>query len=117
MRNSDVLARVAAVIELMSVLFNLLLAFVWFISLIWVLVGVLWGLLGLVALVEAGIAVFILVRGASPLGIAGPVIGLVVSLCNFNFFLGVGAEVIVLCLLIGALVMRSNEDKELAANG
>lgn len=114
MRNSDLTARIAAGVELLAVLFNLILAFVWFLSLIIALIGVLWGLVGLVAVVEAVIAVFILVKGYSPVGIAGPLIGIGVSLCNFNL-VGGAMEVLVLALMIGSLVLRGQEDAAEAA--
>lgn len=108
MKNSDLIARIGAGIELMAVLFNLGMSFLWFISFIWVLVGVLWGFVGLVAVVEACIAVFVLIKGYSPVGLAGPLVGLFVSLCNFNF-MGGTIELMALGLLVGALVMRGNE--------
>jgi hypothetical protein len=109
-RTSDLLARIGAAIELVAVMFNLFLAFVWFISLIWVLVGLLWALLGLVVLVEGALALFVLIKGYSPVGIVGPLIGLVASAFNFNFFFGDGIELIVLVLMIFALVLRGQED-------
>jgi hypothetical protein len=112
-RNSDLVARIAAGVELLAVLWSLLMCFLWFISLIWVLVGLLWALLGLVVLVEGAIAVFILIKGYSPVGIAGPVIGLIASVFTFNIF-GGAIEFLVLALFVGALVMRQNEDKEAA---
>jgi hypothetical protein len=114
MRNSDLTARIGAGLELMAVLFNLLVAFMWFISLVWVLVGLFWALVGLMALVEAAIAVFVLVKGYTPLGIAGPVIGIGVSVCNFNF-MGGGLEAFALVLMIVGLVLRGQEDAAAAA--
>lgn len=109
MRNSDLTARIGAGLELMAVAINLLVAFMWFLSLVWVLVGVLWMLVGLVALVEAAIAVFVLVKGYTPVGIAGPLLGIGVSLFNFNV-MGGGLEVFVLVLMIVGLVLRGQED-------
>ena len=109
MRNSDVAARIGAAVEVIAILFNLLAAFLWFISFIWVLIGLLWGLVALVALVQGAIALFVMVKGYSPVGIAGPLLGIGVSLCNFNFFAG-SIEVLVLLLMIGALVLRGQED-------
>lgn len=107
-KNSDLMARIAAGVEIMAVLFNLVLAFIWFIGFVWVLVGLAWALVGLVALVEGVIAVFVIVKGYSPAGIVGPLLGLGVSICNFNFFGGM-IEMVVLMLMVGALVVRNNE--------
>lgn len=112
---SDITARVAAAVELLAVLMNLLLAFMWFLSLVWVLVGLLWALLGLVVLVEGAIAVFVLIKGYSPVGIAGPVIGLIASMFNFNLFMGLPLEFLVLILMIVALVLRGQEDAAAAS--
>lgn len=116
MRNSDLSARIAAGIELFAIAINLFLAFIWFLSLVWVLVGVLWAGLGLVLLVEGAIAVVVLIRGYSPLGLAGPIVGMLCSLCNFNFFFGVSMEMVVLVLMIVAMVMRNQEDAAEAAS-
>lgn len=110
MRNSELIMRIAAAVELVAVLFNLFMAFIWFISLIWVLIGLLWGLIALAAVVEACVAVFVIVRGYSPFALAGPILGMIVSVCNFNLFFGLGIEMIVLVLFIVAMVLRGQED-------
>lgn len=107
-KNSDLMARIAAGVEIMAVLFNLVLAFIWFISFVLLLVGIAWGLVALVALIEGIIAVFVIVKGYSPAGIVGPILGIGVSVCNFNFFGGM-IELVVLMLMVGALVVRNNE--------
>lgn len=114
MRNSDLVVRVGAGLELMAVLFNLLVAFMWFITMIWVLVGLLWAVVGLVALVEGGLAVFTMVKGSSPVAFVGPILGLGVSLFNFNV-MGGGLEVFVLVLMIVGMVLRGQEDAAVAA--
>lgn len=114
MKNSDLAARIAAVAELMAVLLNLFVAFIYFISLIWVLVGLLWGLVALGALIEGLVAVFVLVKGYSPVGIVGPLLGLGVSVCNLNFMGGM-LEMLVLMVMIAALVLRQQEDAASAA--
>ncbi|MCA9492104.1 MAG: hypothetical protein KC621_19360 [Myxococcales bacterium] len=108
MKNSDLMARIAAGVEIMAVLFNLVLAFIWFISFVLLLVGIAWGLVALVALVEGALALFVVFKGYSPVGIVGPLLGIGVSICNFNFFGGM-IEMVVLMLMIGALVVRNNE--------
>ena len=114
MKNSDLAVRIGAALELMLVLFNLGLAFMWFISLVWVLVGLFWGLVGLGVLVEAGIAIFVLIRGYTPLAIVGPVLGLIASVCNFNLFGGM-FEMVVLLVMIVAMVLRGQEDQAAAS--
>lgn len=113
MRNSDLTARIAAGVELLAVLFNLLVAFMWFLSLVWVLVGLFWGLVGLVALLEGVLCLFILVKGYSPVGILAPVLGLGVSLFNMNI-MGGGLEFLCLILMIVGLVLRGQEDQAAA---
>lgn len=114
MRNSDLTARIAMAIELLSVLWNLVLTLMWFFSLIWVLIGLFWGLVGVAVLVQAGVCIYVLVRGYTPVAFVAPIIGLVASMTNFNVCGGV-LEVLVLMLVVVGLVLRSQEDQALAS--
>lgn len=116
MRNSDLLVRIAAGIDIVSALWNLLMAFVWFISLVWICVGVFWGLVALFVIGEIVVAVFALVKGYTPFAVAGPAIGLVASVCNLNVLSG-GLTLVSLVLMIVGIVMRGQENEQAAASG
>jgi hypothetical protein len=109
MRNSDLLARIGGFVMLVSAFWNVVVAAGWVLALIWVLVGALWLVpLGL-ALFELGIAVASIVFGYSRAGVAAPLIGLFVSLCNLNP-VAMLLELLNLVLMIGAAVARSIEE-------
>jgi hypothetical protein len=114
MRNSDLIVRISAFLTLFSAMWNGLMCFTWILSLIWVLIGLLWFIPLILVLVQFVLAIVFLVTGHNKGVVAAPLIGLFVSMCNFNIFGGM-LEVLNLCLMIASYVMRSNEDAALAA--
>lgn len=110
---SDILARIAGMMMVMSSMLNGLWSLIWVGSLIWVCVGVFWFVPMFLALVVAGIGVAMMVLGHQQWGIAGPVLSLVASFCNFNV-MGVMFDMVTLALMIGSLVMRNQENAALA---
>jgi len=93
------------------VLLNLLLSMLWFASLVMMVVGLFWALVAFGALVEGGIALFVLFNGYSPVGIAGPLLGLAVSLCNFNLVSG-SFEMFALALMTASLMSGDDETSD-----
>ena len=84
MNASDSIARTAAVIQLLAVLLNLLWCGFMFLSWVWALVGFWWLLLAGVALLELGMAHYVLVRGATPGAVGGSLLGIVLAVLALN---------------------------------
>ncbi|HHO53093.1 MAG TPA: hypothetical protein ENK18_20020 [Deltaproteobacteria bacterium] len=108
MPTSDILSRIAAVLMMISAAWNGLVALLWILALIWLLVGVLWFVPLFLALVEMGLAITLLVLGHNRGAISGPIIGIIVSMCNFNFF-ALTIDLLALMLVIGGYVSRAQE--------
>lgn len=114
MRNSDLLARILGGLTLLSSLWNLFMSGLWFLGFVLLLVGVLWLVPMGLAVLQLVLAVLNLVVGYNKGVIASPLIGMFVSLCNFNVF-GFGLELVNLGLAVGSMMSRTAEDKALAA--
>jgi hypothetical protein len=112
----DVLYRIMGGVMLLSAAWNVLVAFVMFLSLIIVFVGVLWIIPGLLALLYGAVGVFAIVTGRKfrLIGFA-PIFGLVISVLNFNVFGGL-LDVVALVLGVVGFVV-SNQGGASAQNG
>lgn len=111
MRASDLLTRLAGVLMLVTSAWNVVMAILWFLSLFWALIGILWLIPMVLALLNLIFAIFTIVGGHHRFSVAGPLVGLFVSLCNFNF-LAMFLDLLVLGLVIAGYVARSSEDRE-----
>ena len=87
MDTGDVLYRVSGGAMVVSGLFNLLIAGVYILSLIWVCVGIYWLLPGALALVQVLVGIGMIATGKSikPMAFA-PALGFLTSALNLNFF-------------------------------
>ena len=106
---SDVLARVSGLLMVLSAMWNGLLSFIYVLSLVWVCVGVLWFIPALLAVGVFACGVGALVVGYRPYFLAGPLVSLFVSVCNFNI-IGLTLDMSALALMGVALMMRLQED-------
>jgi len=109
---SDILARLGGLLMVMSSLWNGFLSLVWILAMVWVCIGVIW----LIPLVMA-VGVFCIGVASMALGyqkwtIAGPLMSMVVSICNFNV-LGFFLDIVTLGLMGGSMMMRQQEEAEL----
>jgi uncharacterized membrane protein len=111
MRNSDLLARIGGLLMLFSASWNVVSAVGWILLLIWFLVGALWLIPLALAIVQLGLALASVVFGNHRAVVFGPLIGLFVSLCNFNFP-AMMLELLNLGLMFGSSVARSAEERE-----
>ena len=104
MDTGDALYRASGGVMVLSGLFNALAAFFWFISLVWVCVGVFWLIPLAIALTEVGVGILMLVTGRKfKLTAFMPLLGLVASVCNFNFMGGM-LDLVAIGLGIGGFV-------------
>ena len=104
---SDRFAPIAAGLELWACILNAAASLMWLTMLMLVLVGFLWLVpLGL-ALVEACLALFSLVKGQHRFAVAGPIVGVLVSLCSLN--------PIAFCMQVGAIVLFLKANQARAA--
>lgn len=110
MRTSDILTRVGGFLMLLSAAMNAFMSLMWIGFMIWFLVGVLWFVPLLLAAVHAVLGIVYLVVGHNKLAIVGPLLGLCISVLNFNW-LGGALELGNLCLQIGSYLARSKEQQ------
>ena len=97
MANHDIVARVGAVISMMAAVWNMFVSFVWIITLIWFLVGAMWFIPLILAALQIVGAVAVLVVGQHKATPLVPVVGLFVSVCNFNFLAGALEVIALMC--------------------
>lgn len=118
MRTSDILTRIGGFLMLLSAAMNAVMSLMWIGVMIWFLVGVLWFVPLLLAALHAVFGIVYLVVGHHKLAIVGPLLGLCISVLNFNWLAG-AIELGNLVLQIGSYVARSKEaaadDLDLAA--
>ncbi|MEZ4239948.1 MAG: hypothetical protein R3F59_28115 [Myxococcota bacterium] len=110
MRNSDLLARLGGLLMLVSAAWNVVAAVAWILSFFLFLVGFLWVIPLVLAFVQIGIALVSLAFGNHRAVVAGPLIGLFVSLCNLNVP-AMMLELLNLGLMVGSSVARAAEDR------
>ena len=104
MDTGDVLYRVSGGAMVLSGLFNGILSFIWFLSLVWVCVGVLWLVPLVLAAANVGVGIMMLVTGKQyRLTAFAPFFGLIASICNFNMFGGM-LDLVAVGLGIGGFV-------------
>jgi hypothetical protein len=108
---SDLLARIGGLMMVGSSLWNGLMSFIWFFSLIWVCVGMLWLIPMVLAIVVFGMGVATMALGHQKWAVAGPVISLIVSICNFNIFC-IMLDLVSLGLIAGSLFQRQQEEAQ-----
>ena len=86
MQTSDLLTRIAGGIMIVAAVWNCIVAVLYFVSLVWVCVGVWWLVPLLLSLVQIGLGIGTIIKGhhMRPLAFA-PFFGLLVSICNLNF--------------------------------
>jgi hypothetical protein len=111
MRVSDLLTRLAAALTLITSLWNVVVAAMWVLSFWWLLVGFLWLVPLVLAISNLGLALVSLVKGHHRAALGLPLLGLFVSLCNFNF-IAMFMDLLILGLMIGGYVARSTEERE-----
>ncbi len=111
MPTHDLLTRIAAAVSLLATVYNLFLTLVFFAVFIWVAVGLCWSLVAVVLLLEGVVAIALLITGYRPWGFAVPILGVICSLCNFNF-IGVILEVVSLILLAAAASQANTAQNE-----
>ena len=112
MDTSDVLYRVSGGMTLLSGLFNGLLSAIWFLSMIWVCVGVFWLIPMAIALAQVLLGGLMLATGKQfKLTAFVPMLGIVASMCNFNFF-GSVLDIVAICLGIGGFATYNQNQIE-----
>lgn len=111
MDTGDVLVRVSGGAMLVSGLFNAVVAFLWFITMIWVCVGVFWLVPMAIALaqVTAGIVLVATGRPMKILAFAS-LMGPIASFCNVNFMAGL-LDVVAILTGVGGFVVASQVDQ------
>lgn len=107
---SDLLARLGGFMLLMSSLWNGFLSFIWVFAMIWVCVGVIWLIPMVLAVVTFGIGIAALAMGHQKWTIAGPILSMIVSMCNFNVF-GFMMDFVSLALFAGSMYQRQQEEQ------
>lgn len=110
MATSDILTRIGAVLMIFSALWNGVVSLFFILTMIWVLVGLFWFIPLFLAFVNVCLAVAYLVLGHNKASAVGPLLGMMISLCNLNVF-GFMLDMIVLAVMIGGYVARASEDK------
>ena len=108
MRTSDQLARLSGAILGITSLWNVGVSALWVLAYWWMIVGLLWLVPLALGLVNLALSLFSVARGHHRLALAGPCVGLFVSLCNFNF-LSMFIDLLGFALMLGASVARSTE--------
>lgn len=111
MRVSDLLTRLAAALTLITSIWNVVVAAIWILSFWWLLVGFLWLIPLALAVVNLGLALFSLVKGHHRAALGLPLLGLFVSLCNFNF-IAMFMDLLILGVMIAGYVAHSSEERE-----
>ena len=109
---SDLLARMGGLIMVLASMWNGFLSLIWILAMVWVCIGVIWLVPLVLAVGVFAIGVASMVLGHQKWTIAGPILSMVVSVCNFNVF-GFFLDVIALMMMGGSLYMRQQEDAEL----
>lgn len=108
---ADILYRVTGGVMLLSGLWNAFMSFVWFISMIWVCIGVLWIIPGLMSLAYCGVGIYMLATGQQTRPAAfAPAAGLVISVLNFNIFGGM-MDLVALVLGIVGFTQANQADQ------
>lgn len=108
---ADILYRVTGGVMLLSGLWNALMSFLLFFSMIWVCIGVLWIIPGLLSLAYCGAGVYMLATGSSTRPAAfAPAAGLVISVMNFNIFGGM-LDIVALVLGIVGFTQANQADQ------
>lgn len=110
MPTSDILTRIGALLMMVSAAWNGVISFLWILSLIWFLVGFLWFVPLFIALAEGVLALVFLALGHNKAAIAGPLLGMCASVCNFNF-IGIMIDFCAIALIVGGYISRAQEDK------
>lgn len=111
METSDVLYRVSGALMFLSGLLNAFTSFIWFITMIWVCVGVLWLIpMAIAALQVIGGLVMLATGRKIKLLAFIPLLGPIASICNFQFFAG-GLDFLAICLGIGGFVTAGQADQ------
>lgn len=105
----DVLYRVSGGMMVLSGLWNALMSGLLFLSLIMFCVGIFWLIPLLLSLcnIGIGIAMIVLGRKVPPFAFA-PMLGVIASICNMNFF-GITLDILAVAFGIGGFVAASNQ--------
>ena len=106
---SDVLARVAGLLMVVSGLWNGFMSLLYILLMVWVCVGIFWLVPLLLAIAGFAFGVAALALGHQKWLLAGPLLCLVASVFNFNF-IGVMLDVCSLGLMIASFTTRNQED-------
>jgi len=109
---SDLLARLGGFLMVMSSLWNGFLSLIWILAMVWVCIGVIWLIPLVMAVCVFCIGVASMVMGHQKWTIAGPILSLIVSVCNFNV-MGFMLDIVTLGLMGGSIMMRQQEDAEM----
>ncbi len=110
MRTQDVLVRVASLLTVFAALWNILMSGIWFLSLVWVLIGIMWLVPMALAVVEILLACGMLIVGFNRAAPVVPLLGMFISVCNFNI-IGFGLELMALLLMVGAIAVHMSAEK------
>ncbi len=105
---ADLLYRGSGAVMVMSGLWNVVFAFLMFITMIWVCIGAWWIIPGMIALVQIGFGGFLIASGknAKPFAFA-PLVGFAASAMNLNM-LGMMMDLVALVLGIIGFVLNNN---------
>ncbi len=107
---SDILARLGGFMMIISSMWNGLLSLFWILAMVWVCIGVIWLVPLVLAVVVFGIGIASLALGHQKWTIAGPILSMIVSMCNFNIF-GLMFDFVALGLMAGSMFQRQQEDE------
>ena len=110
MATSDILTRVGSLTMMLAAFWNGMVSMFFIATMIWILVGFFWFIPLVLAVLQVCLALTFMVIGHNKASGVGPLLGMVISLCNLNFF-GFALDVIGLGLMIGGYVARASEDK------
>lgn len=108
MRTSDLLTRFAGFFLLITSLWNIGVAALWVITYMWLLFGFLWVIPLVLALCNLVLAIVLVAFGHNRFSLAGPLLGLFIGLCNFNF-LAMFFDLMALGLMLGSYAANATE--------
>lgn len=108
---SDLFYRIEGGVMILSGLWNALLSFIWFFALVWVAVGCLWIIPGVLSLCYVGAGIYLLATGRQTRAVAFiPIGGIVVSMLNLNI---IGGMLDLVALVLGIIGYSQSDPKQL----
>lgn len=107
--NADIFYRITGGVMLLSGLWNAFMSFVWFLSFIWLCVGVFWIIPGLLSLCYVAAGVYLLATGKqTKVAAFAPGLGILISVMNLNLF---GGMLDLVALVLGIVGFTQHRDE------